>query len=228
MSTPSSPRETPGSAATDTEQRLLTAAERLFAERGVGAVSLRTVMQTARTNVASVHYHFGSKERLLEAVLHSRLDQVTGERDAVLLELSDGEVTAHDLARAFVQPAVAVLASGGEHWIRLVGQLLATGDQGLSPISESFLQRNAAFVEQLHRLCPRVPTRTLDFRLTQAMNMTLNVLGDIERTRRLLGLDAAAWGTDEVVAELIDVVTSVLAGPPAQAGRRDKRRREYS
>ena len=95
-------------------------------------------MQAARTNVASVHYHFGSKERLLEAVLRSRVDQVARERDAVLLKLPDGEVAAHDLARAFVQPVVVVLGSGGEHWIRLVGHLLATGDEGLSAISTSF------------------------------------------------------------------------------------------
>ncbi|WP_307793495.1 TetR/AcrR family transcriptional regulator [Amycolatopsis sp. MtRt-6] len=206
-----------GSPATDTEKRLIAAAERLFAEQGVGAVSLRTVMQAAGTNVASVHYHFGSKEGLLEAVLRSRLDQVAVERDAVLLELPEGEFVAHELARAFVQPVVAVLASGGGHWIRLVGHLLATGDAGLDTISASFFQRNAAFVEHLGRLCPGVATRTLNFRLTQAMNLTLNVLGDIERARRLLGEDSATWGDEEVVADLIDVVASVLAGPSTRA-----------
>ncbi|WP_410611163.1 TetR/AcrR family transcriptional regulator [Amycolatopsis sp. lyj-109] len=203
-----------GSPTLDTEQRLIAAAERLFAEQGVGAVSLRTVMQAAGTNVASVHYHFGSKERLLEAVLCSRLDQVAVERDAVLLKLPEGEVVAHELARAFVQPVVAVLASGGGHWIRLVGHLLATGDEGLDTISASFFQRNAAFVELLRRLCPGVATRTLNFRLTQAMNLTLNVLGDVERARRLLGEDSVTWSDDEVVADLVEVVTSVLAGLP--------------
>lgn len=205
----------PGSRATTTEQRLVAAAERLFAEQGIGAVSLRTVMQAAGTNVAAIHYHFGSKEGLLDAVLRSRLDQVSGERDAVLAELSEAEVTAHELARAFVQPVVAVLVSGGEHWIRLVGQLLATGDDALDTISGSFFERNAAFVGLLERLSPGVPRRTLNFRLTQAMNVTLNVLGDVERARRLQGLDAATWTTGEVVDDLVDVVTSVLAGPPA-------------
>ena len=47
---------------------LLTVAERLFAERGVDAVSLRAVMAEAGTNVAAIHYHFGSKEALIQAL----------------------------------------------------------------------------------------------------------------------------------------------------------------
>jgi len=203
---------------TSTEQRLVAAAERLFAEQGVGAVSLRTVMQAAETNVAAIHYHFGSKEGLLDAVLRSRLDQVTGERNAALAELSGDEVTARELAVAFVRPVVTVLGSGGEHWIRLVGHLLATDENGLGVLSGSFLQRNARFVELLERKFPGVPRRTLDFRLTQAMHVTLNVLGDVERVRRLLGPDSTprAWPLDDVVADLVEVVTSVLAGPSGE------------
>ncbi len=214
------PARVAGIRASSTEQRLVAAAERLFAEQGVGAVSLRTVMQAAQTNVAAIHYHFGSKEGLLDAVLRSRLDQVADERGAVLQALPEGDVTAHDLARAFVQPVVAVLAAGGEHWIRLVGLLLASGDEGLSTISGSFVQRNGSFVGLLERLSPGVPRRTLDFRLAQAMNVTLNVLGDVERTRRLQGMDAATWTADEVVADLIDLVASMLAGPASPVGNR--------
>jgi AcrR family transcriptional regulator len=197
-----------------TERRLIAAAERLFAERGVGAVSLRGVMQAAGTNVAAVHYHFGSKQALLDAVLRSRVDQVARERDSLLRALSGTDVTARDLAIAFVQPVVAVLRAGGEHWIRLVGQLLATGDGELNPIADTFFDRNAVFVERLARLSPGVPARTLHFRLAQAMSLTLNVLGDIARTQRLLGSGEHAWDTEEVVSDLVDVVTAILAGPP--------------
>jgi AcrR family transcriptional regulator len=196
--------------AVPTEQRLITAAERLFAEHGTGAVSLRAVMQAAGTNVAAIHYHFGSKEGLVDAVLRSRIDQVGAERNAVLARLSEAEVTACELARAFVQPVVAVLDSGGEHWLRLVGRLLADGDDGLDAIAGSFLQRNATFVDLLVRLNPGVPRATLDFRLTLAMNITLHVLGDVERTRRLQGRDPATWPVDQVVHDLVDVVAAVL------------------
>ena len=212
--------------ATGTEQRLIAAAERLFAQHGVGAVSLRAVMQAAGTNVAAVHYHFGSQQGLLDAVLRSRLGQVTAARNAVLAELSGTTVTAHELARAFVQPVVTVLACGGEHWIRLVGRLLATGGDELGAVADSFFERNAGFVELLECLSPGTPRRTLNFRLTQAMNVTLNVLGDLDRARRLQGPEAADWTTDEIVTDLVDIVTSVLAGPPSRAdGCRGRTRR---
>ena len=88
----------------DTRERLISAAERLFAEYGVGAVSLRAVMQEAGANVASVHYHFGSKPALVEAVVRTRIEQVTQGREAVLQGIDQPDPQA--LARAFIQPVV--------------------------------------------------------------------------------------------------------------------------
>lgn len=219
----SSRTSTPEASGESVEQRLIASAERLFAEHGVGAVSLRGVMQAARTNVAAVHYYFGSKQALLEAVLCSRLDQVSRERDSLLLQLSGADVTVRDLGNAFVRPVVAVLHSGGEFWIRLVGQLLTAGDDGLTVIAESFFERNAVFVELLEQLSPGVETTTLHFRLTQATSLTLNVLGDIARTQRFLGAEAHGWTAEDVVGQLVDVVTSIFAGPPDQRGGRTGR-----
>lgn len=201
------------SAGTDT--RLLRTAERLFAERGVGAVSLRAVMQEAGTNVAAVHYHFGSKEVLLEAVVRSRIGQVTDARNALLDALSDGtrEVDARSLALAFIRPVLDVIEGGGRDWVRLIGRLLATNDPALAPISQTFYDRNARFVDLITRLDPQVTTETIAFRLAQAMTMSLQVLGDVDRVRALMGGDDGEWKTDQVIDQLVDVVASILAGP---------------
>ncbi|GAA5152594.1 TetR/AcrR family transcriptional regulator [Pseudonocardia eucalypti] len=198
----------------DTDRRLVAVAERLFAERGVGAVSLRAVMQAAGTNVAAVHYHFGSKQGLLDAVLRGRADQVSSGRDSLLARLSGADVTPRDLAEAFVRPVVAVLDDGGGYWVRLVGQMLATGDDGLAAIAGSFAERNADFVERLERLSPGVAPATLHFRMVQAMHLTLHVLGDVGRTQRLLNHAEHPWNADDVVSHLVDVVTAIFAGPP--------------
>jgi AcrR family transcriptional regulator len=55
-----------------TKERILDTAERLFAERGYSATSLRAIIAEADVNLASVHYHFDSKEALLEAVFLRR------------------------------------------------------------------------------------------------------------------------------------------------------------
>ena len=194
-----------------TRERLIAAAERLFAERGVGAVSLRAVMQEAQANVASVHYHFGSKPALVEAVVRTRMGQVSDGRAAMLADLTDPEPRA--LAEAFIQPVLDVIADGGGDWVRVIGQLLASNDAALSPISESFLARNARFVELLGRLDPPPSPAAVGFRLSQAMTLTLNVLGNLDRTRSLLSGDNPGWSDEEVVRQLLDVVTAVLAGP---------------
>jgi AcrR family transcriptional regulator len=52
-----------------TRARLVKTAEKLFAEQGVDAVSVRAVNAAAGLGAASVHYHFGSKDELLRAVI---------------------------------------------------------------------------------------------------------------------------------------------------------------
>lgn len=202
--------------AVPTEERLLRSAETLFAERGIGAVSLRAVMQAADANVASVHYHFGSKEALLEAVVRSRIDEVTSGRDALLEPLAGADAPdVRLLARAFIDPVLRIAQGGGGAWVRVIGQLLASNDPALAPISQTFFERNARFVAALQRLDPPPGPATIGFRLTQAMSLTLKVLGDLDHTRLLLAGDGTPPSVDEVVAELLDVVAAVLAGPPA-------------
>jgi AcrR family transcriptional regulator len=201
-----------------TEERLLRAAEELFAAHGVEGVSLRTIMNAAGANVASVHYHFGSKEALLEAVVRRRLDDVTGARNSVLDELADAEqVTARDLARALVAPVVQVAEDGGRSWVKLIGGLLRSNDPGLAPIAQTFFERNARFVELMQRHDPEVSTETLSFRLTQAMGVALHVVGEGANIQSLMAGGGTPWSQDEVAAQLLAVVTSVLAGPPDES-----------
>src|SRR5207342_676033 len=63
-----------------TKDRILDAAESLFMEHGYEATSLRAITSGAGVNLASVNYHFGSKEELFQAVLTRRLDPMNQER----------------------------------------------------------------------------------------------------------------------------------------------------
>ena len=56
--------------AIDTKERILDVAERLFADHGYATTSLRDITTEADVNLASVNYHFGSKDALLIAVLN--------------------------------------------------------------------------------------------------------------------------------------------------------------
>ena len=92
-----------------TKSKILDTAERLFADRGYGATSLRQVIGAAGVNLAAVHYHFGSKESLLEAVFERRIERVNRERIAMLDRVeAAGRPTVEQILEAFVRPTLAV------------------------------------------------------------------------------------------------------------------------
>ncbi|AZM49962.1 TetR family transcriptional regulator [Streptomyces sp. WAC 06738] len=124
---------TPRSTATRT--RLLDAAERLFAEHGFAATSLRTVTDAAEANVAAVNYHFGSKEGLLRAVVERAMAAVNGERRRLLGELraAADPPGAADLVRAFVTTGAHVgdAGAGGADLRRFLGRVVCEPDPAI-------------------------------------------------------------------------------------------------
>ena len=70
----------------DTKARILDAAEDLFAAQGFGATSLRAITGQAEVNLASVNYHFGSKEALIDEVIARRVQPINQRRLALLDE----------------------------------------------------------------------------------------------------------------------------------------------
>ena len=73
----------------DTKARVIAAATRLFAEKGMEKVVLRELTSAAGVNLAAVNYHFGSKEALCEAVLDSLSERVNARRLAHLRQVLD-------------------------------------------------------------------------------------------------------------------------------------------
>lgn len=113
----------------DGRQLLLTAAVKLFAAHGVDAVSIRAVNREAGLGPASVHYHFGTKEALVDAVLHVYGDTVIDavKARAAAIAASDEPVTSRDLVTMLAEPYLDLIASHskeGLDWVRLVSQLL--------------------------------------------------------------------------------------------------------
>ena len=77
---PLAPRRGATPVAAATRARLLDAAERLFAARGFRATSVRHITAEARSNLASVNYHFGGKAGLYREMFHRRLRAVRDQR----------------------------------------------------------------------------------------------------------------------------------------------------
>jgi AcrR family transcriptional regulator len=68
----------------ETRERILDAAEVLFADLGISGTSMRRLTRHADVNLAAAHYHFGSKEGLLDAVIERRAGAINAQRSAAL------------------------------------------------------------------------------------------------------------------------------------------------
>ena len=93
-----------------TKDKILDAAEKLFATNGFAGTSLRSVIKAAGVNTASVHYHFGSKDGLVEAVLFRRVAPLNQERLRLLngleTEYPTGLLPLSEVVRAFLEPVI--------------------------------------------------------------------------------------------------------------------------
>ncbi|MBD1388569.1 TetR/AcrR family transcriptional regulator [Neiella sp. HB171785] len=110
-----------------TQNKILDAAERLFAERGFADTSLRLITSEADVNLASVNYHFGSKKALIKAVLARYLEQFMPRLSNALDELlaAEQQPTLHQVFDSFVEPMLALnnfRSSGTNIFMQLLGR----------------------------------------------------------------------------------------------------------
>ena len=88
-----------------TRSAILAAAERLYADRGFGDVTLRDIVAEANVNLAAVNYHFGSKDDIVEAVVEEAIEGLVEAITARSTRLPDPEEAAIVPLRRFVRLA---------------------------------------------------------------------------------------------------------------------------
>lgn len=146
-----------------TAHALLDAAEAAFAREGVEHVSLRAIMRAAGANPAAVHYHFGSREALAEAVLDRLLEPLQARRTALLeAAVADchGQVPLRRLLDALVRPDLELAldvddrnpgAAGivGAIYTQPADFVRARVEASFAPVAERFLPHLAAGLPQL-------------------------------------------------------------------------------
>jgi AcrR family transcriptional regulator len=140
-----------------TRQRLVKAAEKLFASQGVDAVSVRAVNAAAGLGAASVHYHFGSKDDLLWAVLTDMGAAVRDEIQANVDAMSADPTppTAAALVRAVTDPYLKLLLRHrvrGMRWVKIIAQISQEGHPMLLDARAGIARRS------LRSGSPGVPT----------------------------------------------------------------------
>ncbi|MBL8644489.1 MAG: TetR/AcrR family transcriptional regulator [Rhodospirillaceae bacterium] len=171
----------------DTRERLILAAERLFAEKGVDAVSLRQVNAAAgQKNASAAHYHFGSKEELIEAIYEFRMARVNARRLDMLAALDARKASAslRNLVEAVVLPMVEEIEAGkgGKHYIRFIAQVRGHPAHDIGRISRSkHASAMQAFNDRALALLPHVPPHVFAVRFGLMIVQVVDALADRHR-----------------------------------------------
>ena len=174
-----------------TRQRILGAAEELFAERGFAAASLRQVTAAAKVNLAAVNYHFGSKNNLIEEVFRRRLDELSQRRLERLADVAQSEsATLETLLDAFITPALELSLDreGGSVFMRVLARAFAEHNSNL----RRFLSKNYGYVLKdfataFARLLPQLDKEELYWRLDIAVGALTYAMADFGMIQRRSG-----------------------------------------
>ncbi|MBE1161037.1 TetR/AcrR family transcriptional regulator [Dyella acidiphila] len=170
-----------------TKERILTAAEALFAQRGFEGASLRQLTAAAGVNLAAVNYHFGSKDNLVEEVFKRRLDQLNARRLAALKQASgQAETDLEAVLDAFIRPALELSHEGGAGlFMRVLARAFAEHDDSLRKfLSDNYGHVMRQFTAEFARLLPQLSKEELYWRIdlvTGALTHAMSGFGIIQR-----------------------------------------------
>jgi AcrR family transcriptional regulator len=155
-----------------TKDKILDAAEELFAERGYYGVSIREITRHAGVELALANYHFGSKEGLFRQVIARRAEENRARQMASLARAVERAGArppgVEALVRAFCEPMFERTMRGGPGWKRYLQLLSHTANTTqsqpfLAPMNELYDPVVAAYTEAFKRALPACPPREIHY-----------------------------------------------------------------
>jgi len=215
MRTAIAPHETVGSAAT--ASRLLDVAERLFAERGIEAVSIRQiVLASGQGNLSAAHYHFGSREVLTRKLLERRMEVVDRMRhDRLDRLLAEGPPDVHGLLGASIGTLADVVRQQpwGADYVQVIAQALFNPRMRLlEQIDPRAISGLSRMVELARTLLPDIPRDVFDARMSVVQHETVYTFSRwLHAHGPATANDQPAF--DEMVSQLIDFMAAGMSGP---------------
>ena len=176
-----------------TKERILGAAETLFAQHGFAGTSLRQVTSRADVNLAAVNYHFGSKENLINEVFRRRMDEMSQARLAAL-EAANSLTAAerlHGVLAAFIEPALALTLDrqGGSAFVRVLARAYAEKNERLRKfLSDNYGHVLREFSKALADCLPELGKEQLYWRLDFVAGALTYAMADFGSIRRPAGV----------------------------------------
>ncbi len=201
----------------NTREKILETAERLFAERGFEATSLRHITTEAGVNLAAVNYHFGSKEGLLREVLKNRIVPMNESRQ-ILLEKSrfqsqDGVVSLERIYEAFLRPFFNIGAPGGDSnglFLRMLGRISSEKPGFMKGLyQEHFKEIQELFVAAIGEAQPELSREEIHWKFHFALSL---MLGSMIQRQRLKFSSNGYCDPDDIEGLIQHLIEFICAG----------------
>lgn len=210
----------------ETRDRILDAAETLFAEHGFAATSLRKITAAAEVNLAAVNYHFGSKEALVEAVFARLLSAVNQDRiarlDDVLAEAKGGEPPLEAIVRALVVPTARMTRDPRFGSLRRI-LMRVHAEPGQQEVLAIFVSQFRGMMERflpaLQRAVPGVPPEEISWRMRFAISAMIHAMGAPEKFHTLWPDSCGPYDPDEMIDRLVDFMVAGIRHTKTRVGK---------
>lgn len=202
----------------ETKGKILDSAQRLIGDQGYSATSVRHIIADAGVNLAAIHYHFGSKEDLLDAVIDRKAGAVNEARlmllNRVEAEAGSGPPSVRKVLEAWFVP-MAEAADQDPSFVRLMGRLMAEGM--LQAVVEKHFKHLAERISAvLRRALPHLPDEELRWRIHFMFGaMAHTMCGKNEIT----GLGGDTKDFRGRIERLITFLTAGFEAPVSATGR---------
>jgi AcrR family transcriptional regulator len=216
--------------ASDTSERLLAAAERLFAARGYAAVSVRAIAAEADVNWSLVGYYFRGKEGLLVEIYRRHCSTLNAERLKLLAEARHSGLGLESVLEAFVRPALAEIQGvGGQTQFSRLRAILAAEDAALFTqlVADNFDRSSRTFVAALRECLPEVPADEILWRFHFMLGTIYYSATSPQRIRTFSKGRCDPADLDATLRHLVPFLAAGFRSAPVAAvrGRRPRRTR---
>ena len=202
-----------------TRKLILDAAEQLFATHGINGVSMRTIVTRAGVNTAAIHYHFGSKEGLVEAVFARRAVPIAEERLKLLADCRDAAgrpPLLEQIIHAFVAPTMR-----GRHikeYARLRASMVADSSPFIASLfGKYFDESTGRFLAAIAVALPNLPENDIYWRVHAMLGAMVYPLANPGRINRLTAGAFDPTDVEEALGQLVPLLAHMFRAPPSAA-----------
>lgn len=208
----------------DIKTHILYTSARLFAEKGLAAVSVRDITGEARVNISSLNYYFGSKEHLIREVFETLLRPLQSERIALLDQIEqqagDGGPDLESVLRAMIEPTIRSAVREDDLSTYLPRLMFQAFSFARSSIGEEVGEENdrvtMRFINALARAAPDIPYEDICWRYYLILGGFALLCTDARGAQRLRRLSDGLCDTDDadrIIEEMIAFFLPGMTGP---------------